>query len=103
MRIFCIVAGVLAAFALAGCADDVPAVHWSKPGATYDQFVQDRDACASEAREESQPFMLGGARYAGRSDAVDSGLFFPCMAARGYRQDPRGFAPPLSDSFPLSP
>lgn len=93
----------LAVVALSGCAEHVPAVRWSKPGATYDQFVQDRQACASQAREESQPFMAGGARYAGRSDAVDSGLFFPCMASRGYRQDPKGFAAPAGEEFPLSP
>lgn len=93
----------LAALALAGCAEDVPTVRWSKPGATFDQFTQDRAACASQAREQSQPFYVGGARYAGRSDAVDSGLFFPCMSARGYRQDPNGFAAPPDDAFALFP
>ena len=53
--------------------------------------------------EQSQPFYVGGARYAGRSDAIDRGLFFPCMAARGYRQDPKGFAPPSDDFFALAP
>ncbi|HEX4159981.1 MAG TPA: hypothetical protein VHY79_16070 [Rhizomicrobium sp.] len=62
----------LAALALAGCAEDVPSVKWSKPGATYDAFVADREACASQAREQSEPFYVGGQRYAGRSDAVDS-------------------------------
>jgi len=89
---------------LAGCAEeDVASVRWSQPGATYDQFVQDRDACANQARERSQPFFVAGQRYAGRSDAVDSGLFFPCMAARGWRQDPKGFAPPPGEEFALSP
>jgi hypothetical protein len=98
------ISGVVLAFAalvLVGCAEDVPTVKWSKPGATYDQFVQDREACVSQAREESQPFYVGGQRYGGRPDALDSGLFFPCMAARGYRQDPNGFAAP--DIIPLSP
>jgi hypothetical protein len=93
----------VAAIVLAGCAEDLPSVRWSKPGATYEQFVQDRKDCAAQAREQSEPFYIGGDRHAGRGDAVDSGLFFPCMAARGYRQDPKGFAPPPDDIFPLSP
>ena len=93
----------LAALTLAGCAEDVPTIRWSKPDTSYDQFVQDRAACADEAREQSRPFYVGGERHAGRSDAVDSGIFFPCMADRGYRQDPKGFAAPPDDVFPLSP
>jgi len=100
MRISAVVFA-FAALMLAACTEDVPTVKWSKPGASYDQFVQDRDTCVSQAREESQPFYVGGARYAGRPDALDSGLFLPCMAARGYRQDPQGFAAP--DTIPLSP
>jgi hypothetical protein len=92
-----------AALALASCAEDLPTVKWSKPDASYDQFVQDRAACADQARERSQPFYVAGQRYAGRPDAVDSGQFFPCMAARGYRQDPKGFAAPPDSAFPLSP
>jgi hypothetical protein len=100
------IAGVVLAFAalaLSGCANDLPDVRWSKPGVTYDQFVQDRDDCATQAREQSQPFYVAGQRHAGRSDAVDSGLFFPCMTSRGYRQDPSGFAAPSDKAFPLSP
>jgi hypothetical protein len=97
------VALALAALALAGCAEDLPTVKWSKPGATYDEFVTDREACAKQAREQSEPFYFAGQRYAGRPDAVDSGQFFPCMTQRGYRQDPNGFAAPPDDKFPLSP
>jgi hypothetical protein len=91
------------ALALAGCAEDLPAVKWSKPDTSYDQFVQDRAACVSQTREESQPFFVAGQRYAGRSDALDSGLFFSCMNASGYRQDPKGFAAPPDSVFALSP
>ncbi|HEY3777320.1 MAG TPA: hypothetical protein VGL35_04630 [Rhizomicrobium sp.] len=97
------VAFALAVLALAGCAENVPTVRWSKPAASYDEFVQDRAACASTAREESQPFYLGGTRYAGRPDAVESGLFVPCMAARGWHEDPKGFAAPPDDRFALWP
>jgi len=92
-----------AVLVLAGCAEDVPTVRWSKPGATYDQFVADRAACVSEAREESQSFLLGGARYGGRKDALDAGRFVPCMIARGYARDPNGYAAPPGDELPLTP
>jgi hypothetical protein len=92
-----------AALALTGCAEDVPTVKWSKPDTGYDQFVQDRAACVAETRERSQPFYVAGQRYAGRSDALDSGLFISCMTARGYDEDSRGFAAPRSDAFPLFP
>lgn len=98
------IAWASAALLLAGCAgEDLPSVKWSKSGATYEQFVQDREACATQAREQSQPFYVAGQRYAGRPDAVDSGLFLPCMTDRGYHQDPKGFAAPSDDIFPLSP
>jgi hypothetical protein len=93
----------VAALALSSCAEDVPSIKWSRPGTNYDQFVQDRGDCASETREHSQPFYVAGQRYGGRTDALDSGLFFSCMNARGYRQDPKGFAPPPDSAFALTP
>lgn len=102
MRNAC-VALALAVTVLAGCAQDVPTVRWAKPGASYDAFVHDRAACADEARSEQRPFYLGGAHYGGRPDAVESGLFIPCMAARGWHDDPKGFAAPSDDTFALSP
>lgn len=93
----------LAMLALAGCTQDLPTIRWAKPGASYDAFVEVRDTCAQYARTEQQPFYLGGARYAGRPDAVDSGLFFSCMTTHGWRQDPEGFVAPAGDAFPLSP
>ncbi|HEY3637758.1 MAG TPA: hypothetical protein VGK90_06365 [Rhizomicrobium sp.] len=94
---------LVCALALAGCAEDLPSVKWSKPGATYDQFVQDRAACVAEERQQSRPFYVGGARYAGRPDALDSGIFIPCMTSRGYHEDPKGYAAPSGDFWPLSP
>jgi hypothetical protein len=97
------VAWAFAALAVAGCADSEPTDRWSRPDTTYDQFLQDRDACESQAREESQPFILGGQHYSGLGGEVDSGRYFPCMSARGYRQDPKGFTPPSNAIFSLSP
>lgn len=93
----------LAALALAGCAHTLPTVRWAKPGAGYDAFTADRAACVDYTRAGQQPFYLAGAHFGGRPDALDSGLFFSCMAARGWRKDPRGFAAPPDDAFPLSP
>ncbi|MGH6888286.1 MAG: hypothetical protein ACREHF_03670 [Rhizomicrobium sp.] len=93
----------LAMLSLAGCAEDVPTVRWAKPGAGSDAFAQDREACATYARAQQQPFYLGGARYAGRPDALDSGLFFSCMTERGWHRDPNGFAAPPGETSPLSP
>jgi hypothetical protein len=93
----------LAMLSLSACAEDVPTVRWSQPGASYDAFVQDRDACAKYTRAAEQPFYLGGAPFGGRPDAVDSGLFVPCMTAHGWHEDPKGYAAPPGDTFPLSP
>jgi hypothetical protein len=93
----------LAVLALGGCAEDLPTVRWSKPAASHDEFVQDRADCARYAREQAQPFYLGGNRYAGRPDAVESALFVPCMAQRGWHEDPKGYAAPPDDTFALWP
>lgn len=102
MRISSIILAATA-LALASCAENLPTVKWSKSDSTYDQFVLDHAACVTETREHSEPFYVAGQRYAGRSDALDSGLFFSCMNTRGYRQDPKGFEAPPEDRFPLSP
>jgi len=94
------------AIALAGCAADRPVVRWSRPGATYDQFVQDRAACVEETRANSQPFFIGGSRFGssrGADAALDTGLFAPCMNSRGYAVDPKGYAAPPGDEIPLGP
>ena len=95
-----------AALLLAGCADDeAPSVHWSKPGASYDQFVADREACVKQTLQETRPFVLGGQSYGEHRNqpVLDSSRFFPCMAERGYSRDPNGFAVPPGDEIPLAP
>jgi len=89
--------------ALAGCAEDVPTMKWSRPGATYEQFVAERAACVEQSRAQSQSFYLGGSRYGGKKDVLDSGSFLPCMRERGYAPDPNGYAAPPGDELPLSP
>jgi hypothetical protein len=102
MRRACFVLA-LAALVLAGCADENPTVRWSRPDTAYDQFVADRDACVRQTLDRSHAFMLAGQRYGGRSDVLDAGLFVPCMTARGYKEDPKGYAVPPGDEMPMSP
>jgi hypothetical protein len=93
---------VLAALVISSCATAPLAPRkWSKAGASYDEFLKDRYACILEARgRTSSSFAQGGTQYgpgygASRSDdAIKANIFLPCMAARGYREDPMGFGPP---------
>jgi len=92
-----------AALMLAACAEDVPTMTWSKPGATYDEFVADRAACVAQSKADSRTYYVGGVRYRGNPDALDSGIFLPCMHDHGYSVDPKGFAAPPGEEIPLSP
>ncbi|HEY2446754.1 MAG TPA: hypothetical protein VGI20_13545 [Rhizomicrobium sp.] len=90
---------------LAACAteDDVPVVRWSRPGASYDQFVADRAACVKETREQSAPFFIGGAPYGNRRSLLNTDLFVSCMSRHGFSRDPKGFAAPPGEEVPLGP
>ena len=91
------------ALALAACAEDVPTMKWSKPGATYEEFVADRAACVQESQAQSKTYYLGGVRYSGKKNVLDSGVFLPCMNEHGYAPDPKGYAAPPGEEMPLSP
>jgi len=92
-----------AALTLAACAEDVPTLKWSKPGATYDQFVADRGICVDRSRAASKTYYIGGQRYNGNPDVLDAGVFLPCMNEFGYSRDPNGYAAPPGDEIPLGP
>jgi hypothetical protein len=92
-----------AALTLAACAEDVPTMKWSKPGATYEQFVADRAACVEQSRAASKTYYIGGVRYSGKPNVLDSGIFLPCMHDHGYTAGPNGFAAPPGDEIPLGP
>ncbi|SRR5258708_6344197 len=103
MRIRPILFVALAGLTISSCATvQQPPGKWSKPGATYDEFLKDRYACILEARGRSSgSFVQGGTPYgpgygASRSDdVIQANIYLPCMAARGYRRDPNGeFGPP---------
>ena len=92
-----------AALTLAACAEDVPTVKWSKPGATYDQFVADRTACVAQSRAASKTYYIAGVRHNGKPNVLDAGVFIPCMHDHGYSPDPSGYAAPRGDEMPMSP
>ena len=88
---------VAALAALQACAPQQPPIHyWSKPGATYDDFLKDRYACIQDARSRvSDAFVQGDFGAASSDEVITANIFLPCMAARGYREDPTGpFGPP---------
>src|ERR1700719_2426306 len=97
--VWLLVAGV----GLLVCAEYVPAMKGSKPGASYEQFVEDRTACVQQTQAESRPFYLGGNRYGGKKNVLEAGIFLPCMHEHGYASDPNGYAAPPGDELPLSP
>lgn len=92
-----------ALLALAGCAEGVPTITWSKPGGTYEQFVADRAICVARSRAASTTYYIGGVRYNGNPKVLDAGVFLPCMNELGYSRDPKGFAAPPGDEIPLGP
>ncbi len=91
------------ALALAACAEDVPTMKWSKPGASYEEFVADRAACVQLSQQQSKTYYISGVRYSGKKNVLDSGVFLPCMHDHGYAPDPKGYAAPPGDEMPLAP
>ncbi len=97
--------GVVAcsAFGLvAACATpepmDTQVMRWAKPGAGYDQYMQERYVCAQEASRQRSS---GQANAYGASSqsrpTVSLSLFRACMGAKGWRQRPDGYSPPPDD------
>ena len=104
--------------ALSACAPQLSQIAlWSKPGASYDAFLQDRFACIQAARI-TRPVSLipGGApelppAEAVSGEVVNAQIFWPCMAARGWGYNlvagyraPPGYevwtVTPVSDEWP---
>jgi hypothetical protein len=83
---------IVASAAMGGCAaqQQQQVMHWAKPGATQQAFMQDRYACLHQTPQ-----------YAG---GYDSPMFASCMGARGYKQDPNGdlFPPSAAFASPLT-
>ena len=85
--------------ALSACAPQLPQIAlWSKPGASYDAFLQDRSACIQAARTTSGGFVSGGVGElppGAALSSVNAQIFWPCMAARGWSYNPAGgYGPP---------
>jgi len=62
---------ILACVLVGGCATR----HWTKPGATAQEFARDSDACGLEAR-----------RGVFTAPPVDKRKYRSCMMARGYER-----------------
>ena len=62
---------VLTTVLVTGCAPK----HWSKPGATTEDFVRDSEACGLQAR-----------RGVFIAPPVDKRVYRGCMSARGYER-----------------
>jgi len=87
---------------LCGCATQLPVLRWSKPDATYDQFLKDRYSCIRDAKGEAASGYVN--QYGGRMNAgtvFDGNMFKSCMNAQGWRLDPNGFAPPADAVVPM--
>ena len=86
----------------ASCAGPGP-VRWQKPGATQDQWVQDKAACQSRARKETERRfqetgseigspVYGSGRTLEKNMALyearrtERRLYEHCLRARGYRK-----------------
>jgi hypothetical protein len=87
---------LIAALLLAGCATPAPEViRWSRPGATYDEFLRDRYACITEARSQaSSGFATPEAASARSGEIILADIALACLAARGWKRDANGFGPP---------
>jgi hypothetical protein len=100
---------VTLALALSACAPQLSQIAlWSKPGGSYDAFLQDRFACIQAARITSGGFVSGGVGelppgLASRS--VNGQIFWPCMAARGWSYNlAAGYrAPPGYEVWTVTP
>lgn len=92
----------LLAVVLQSCAPAPKIIKFSKPGATYDDYLKDRYACMQEGRTHvSNGFVDNGTGFINGGDVISGSLVISCMAARGYSQDPNGFGPPPGGIVPL--
>lgn len=88
---------VALALGLVACATPPPphTFKWSKPGATYDEFLKDRYACITEGRSRASAGYANAYGAAAQSgEIIRRDIVLACLAARGYREDPNGFGPP---------
>ena len=80
---------------VAACAGPASpsAQRWAKAGASEQSFAADHLACRAEAKNaEARPAAF--APVTQNNPLEVARVYASCMATRGYRQDPQGFAPP---------
>ena len=89
---------------VAGCATDPSQVaKWSKPGASFDDFMNAREVCLDQARAQSGGYYIGAIRYPASHKGISAGTFVPCMGAQGFARDPNGFSAPEGDEVQMGP
>jgi hypothetical protein len=67
-----------------GCASST--LHWTKPGATRDDFNRDSYECAQQHSRDTftwRPPIAGGPEY---GPAVNKDLYRACLQSRGYQR-----------------
>lgn len=70
-------------FLLAACGTTK---HWTKPGATAEDFNRDSYACAKETSRDTFRWrapIVGGPKY---GPEVDKDMYRACLRARGYER-----------------
>ena len=99
---------VCTAAIMSGCATPPPAprpppISWTKVGATFENFMSDRFACAQAGRVTVASSYVNQYGGSGSSNSyVDRGQFMSCMGARGYTADFNGyggFKPPAGSEI----
>lgn len=92
---------------LGACAHKIiPITHFSKDGATQQQFMIDRYACIKEAQKSVSSSLINTNSYGGYGSShsnvvTDRGMFMGCITARGYMPDPNGPLYPPAEAVVL--
>jgi len=87
---------VLMALGSVGCGR---AFRYSKPGASYGEYIKDRDGCLREnmvTEASASGAAYGTAASFGSSvhQCLQCGLYVSCMSLKDWQADPNGYAPP---------
>jgi hypothetical protein len=102
MRLKAVVVGMALCVILMGCAQPVMVLGWSRPGASYQDFLNDRHGCIGDARSQASGATAdNGSGATGGKLAVNAVVYLPCMAAHGWTQGANGYQPPRGEQVYL--
>ncbi|MDG1957953.1 MAG: hypothetical protein P8K76_02090 [Candidatus Binatia bacterium] len=85
---------LLLAVAISGCAS-----RYSKPGGSYQEYLETRHQCLQEnmMRYSELGIYINsdfGSAGSKQTSCLNGGMFASCMAVKGWIRDSEGFAPP---------